>query len=132
VLTLQQATHACIRALGAKLAHLGLSSSEQNVLGVLADGQVRSIGELAAASGTKPSTLTSVLDRLERGGHVERDLDYSDRRSFVVLLTPAGRQAARAVHDAMADLERAALKGLTKQQLAGFMAVTYALTEASQ
>jgi DNA-binding MarR family transcriptional regulator len=128
---LHQATHVTLHVLAARLEHLGLTGSEQNVLAVLADGQVRAVGELAAATGTKASTLTNVLDRLERKGHLERDPDYSDRRSVVIRLTPAGQQVAAAVRAAIIAVERSALAGLSRQQLNGFFAVTLALAEAS-
>jgi MarR family transcriptional regulator, organic hydroperoxide resistance regulator len=129
---LQQATHATLHDLAARLEHLGLTASELNVLAVLADGQVRSVGEIAAASGTRPTTLTTVLDRLERSGRVGRDVDFTDRRSVLVKLTRDGRQAAADVRAAIAALERSALAGISKQQLNGFFAVTSALTSASR
>jgi DNA-binding MarR family transcriptional regulator len=129
ILALQQATHSTLRALGARLAHLELTAAEQNVLAVLADSQPRAVGELAVATGTRPTTLTSVLDRLERKSLITRSLDPADRRSFQITLTPAGRQTAADVHAAVTELERHALAGLTRAQLAGFRAVTRALTE---
>lgn len=129
VSALHQATHATLRALAHQLAHLQLSGSEQNVLAALADDEPRAISELAAATGTRPTTLTSVLDRLESRGLLVRELDPDDRRSFRVVLTADGRQTAAAVHAAMTELERAALSGLTRAQIAGFRAVTRALTE---
>jgi MarR family transcriptional regulator, organic hydroperoxide resistance regulator len=129
---LQRATHATLHALAASLVELSLTGSEQNVLAALADGQVRSVGELANATGTKPSTLTSVLDRLERRGDLERDVDYTDRRSVLIRLTPAGRRTAAKIREAIKDLEASALRGISKQQLAGFFAVTLALTEGAR
>jgi MarR family transcriptional regulator, organic hydroperoxide resistance regulator len=129
IVALHQATHATLRALAARLAHLALTPAEQNALAVLADNRSRAVGELAAATGTQPTTLTSVLDRLERRNLLTRELNPGDRRSFQVTLTPAGRQAAAAVHAAATELERHALAGLTPAQLAGFRAVTCALTE---
>lgn len=129
---LQQATHATLSALAVRLESLGLTASEQNVLAAFADGQAHSVGELAAATGTKASTLTSVLDRLERKGHAERDVDDSDRRSVIISLTPAGQQAADAVRSAMTSLEHSALASVSRQQLAGFFAVTTALTRESR
>lgn len=129
VTALQQATHATLHALAGRLSHLDLTPSEQNVLAVLSDGRTRAVGELATATGTRPTTLTSVLDRLERKALLVRELDSADRRSFLVLLTPAGRRAADAVHAAVTDLEQSALGSVTAAQIAGFRAVTRALTE---
>jgi len=130
VASLQQATHVTLRALSVRLAHLDLTPSEQNVLAVLADGTRRAVGDVAAETGSRPTTLTSVLDRLERRRLLRRRLDPADRRSFLVTLTPAGRRAASSVRDAITELERGALAGLTAEQLAGFRAVTRALTQA--
>jgi len=132
ITALQQATHATLHALAVRLESLGLTASEQNVLAAFTGDHARTVGELAAATGTKASTLTSVLDRLERKGHAARDVDYSDRRSVIISLTPAGLQASEAVQSAMISLERSALAGVSKQQLAGFFAVTAALSQGWQ
>lgn len=125
---LHRAAHATLHVLAARLADLNLSASEISVLANLADGRNRSIGELASDTATKPTTLTSVLDRLVRRGYVTRDLDPADRRSFRVSLTAVGRAAAGAARSATEDLERAALATVSDADLAGFRAVTRALT----
>jgi DNA-binding MarR family transcriptional regulator len=130
IAALHQATHATLRALGARLAHLGLTPAEQTVLAVLADGRSRAVGDLAAATGTRPTTLTSVLDRLAGRRLLTRELDPADRRSFLIVLTPAGRRTASTVRAAVTELEQGALDSLTPAQVAGFRAVTRALTEA--
>lgn len=43
-----------------------------------------------------PSTLTSLADRLERDGYVERRRHPTDRRTVVLALTAAGEKAFRA------------------------------------
>ena len=129
ILELQRATHAILHALAGRPAGLDLSASEINVLANLADGLSRSVGELASATATKPTTLTSVLDRLVRKGHVTRELDPADRRSFRVSLTADGRRAAGACREAMGDLEATALATITAAEIAGFRAVARAMTE---
>jgi MarR family transcriptional regulator, organic hydroperoxide resistance regulator len=129
ILALHRATHATLHALAARLAGHGLSASEINVLANMADGRPRSVGDLGSATATKPTTLTSVLDRLAGRGYVTRRVDPADRRSFLVSLTPAGRPAARAALAAAAGLERSALAAVGRRDLAGFRAVTRALTE---
>jgi DNA-binding MarR family transcriptional regulator len=129
ILALYRATHATLTALQARLAGLNLTASEINALAILAAGQPRSIGELAAATATKPTTLTSVLDRLVRRGLVVRQLDPADRRSFLVSLTQDGRPVADRARAEMGALERAALAAVTSADLAGFRVVTQAIME---
>lgn len=129
ILALHRAAHATLTALQARLAGLNLTASEINALAILATGQPRSIGELAAATATKPTTLTSVLDRLVRRGLVVRQLAPADRRSFLVSLTQDGRPVADRARAEMGALERAALAAVTSADLAGFRVVTQAIME---
>ena len=131
ILTLHRATHATLHALGARLAGLNLPPADINLLANLADGGRRTVGALAAATATKPTTLTSALDRLARRGYLVRDTDPADRRSFLVSLTPSGHAAAQTVAAAVHDLERQALAAVTETDLAGFHALANALMEVS-
>lgn len=56
--------------------------------------------ELAAASVVEEQTMSRVLDRLERAGHVTRQRDPADRRRLIVRCTAAGQRAYRAAIDA--------------------------------
>jgi MarR family transcriptional regulator, organic hydroperoxide resistance regulator len=132
ILALHRATHATLHALTTRLADLDLAAADINVLANLADGAGRTVGALATATATRPSTLTSLLDRLTRRGYVVRQSDLADRRSFVVLLTPDGLAAAKRAAEAIAGLERQALATVTPAQRAGFHAVIDALTEVSR
>jgi DNA-binding MarR family transcriptional regulator len=132
ILALHRATHATLHRLTTRLADLDLPAADINVLANLADGAGRTVGALAAATATRPSTLTSLLDRLTRRGYLERQSDPADRRSFVVVLTPDGLAAAKRAAEAIAGLEREALATVTPAQRAGFHAVIDALTEASR
>jgi MarR family transcriptional regulator, organic hydroperoxide resistance regulator len=132
MLELQRSTHATLRVLAARLADENLSASEINVLANLADGQFRSVGELSAKAGVKPTTLTSILDRLAKRGYLARELDLGDRRSFMVHLTPEGAEAAQRASAAMADIVNEAAGSLTEADVAGFLKVVRALTEAAR
>ena len=131
LLALQRTTHATWHTLAAELASLELTASEINALANLADGRARTVSELGTATGTRPTTLTSVLDRLERRGHLTRGPRPGDRRAVLIELTPAGRRAAARIRQALAGLERRALTGLPDGAVAGFHAVLHALTEVS-
>ena len=132
ILALHRATHATLHALTTALADLDLPAADIDVLAILADGAGRTVGALATATATRPSTLTSLLDRLIRRGYIARELDPADRRSFLISLTPAGRAVAEHAAAAIADLERQALATMTSAQRAGFHAVIDALTEVTR
>jgi len=87
-------------------AAAGLTATELDVLGALVDYAPCVVARLIEESGYKPSTLTSILDRLASRGWVWRETHPDDRRSFVVALTPEGRKAARALQARLAPLER--------------------------
>ena len=131
MLALQRATHHTLHVLSAALADLNLSAAEINALANLGEGGTLSIRQLSEQTGTRASTLTSLLDRLENRGYLARELDPADRRSFRLPLTKAGQAAAAQVLAAIADLERSALSRLDATQLAGYHAVITALQEAS-
>ncbi len=54
------------------------------------------VGELQKQAGVKRSTITDIIDRLERDGIAERIYDTEDRRVIKVRLTKKGRQLKRA------------------------------------
>ena len=129
LLALQRATHVTLHALSRELAGLGLTAAEINALANLADGQARTVSELGAATGSRPTTMTSLLDRLEQRGHITRGPRPGDRRAVLIELTGTGRQAAATIRQALASREQRALAGLDPAALAGFHAVLQALME---
>jgi len=131
VLALQRTTHHTLHALSSTLADLNLTAAEINALANLADRGALNVRELSAETGTRATTLTGVLDRLESHGYLTRELDPTDRRSFRLPLTEAGQEVAARVRAAVADLEGGALAHLSATQIAGFHAVVAALQEAS-
>ena len=130
VLALQRATHHTLHALSAALSDLNLSAAEINALANLGEGETLSVRQLSERAGTRASTLTGLLDRLENRGYLVREVDPADRRSFRLPLTDQGREVAARARAAITDLERTALSRLDAAQLAGYHAVISALEEA--
>ena len=79
--------------------------------------------------GTRPTTLTSVLDRLERRGHITRGASPGDRRAVLIQLTSSGQLTATTLRQAITGLEHRALDGLPTDAIAGLRAALQALTE---
>jgi DNA-binding MarR family transcriptional regulator len=132
ILELQRATHATLQLLATELVDLDLTPSEINALGNLADGIGRTVSELGAAVGTRPATLTGILDRLERRGLITRGARPGDRRAVLIELTADGEQTAALIRQTLHDLEQRALAGLSLDAVNGARAVLRALTEAGR
>jgi DNA-binding MarR family transcriptional regulator len=131
LLALQRAAHATVQVLVTELADLDLTASEINALANLADGRGRTVSELGTAAGARPTTLTSVLDRLERRGHISRGSLPGDRRAVLIELTPSGRVTAATIRQAVTGLEQRALAGLPADAIDGLRSALQALAELS-
>jgi DNA-binding MarR family transcriptional regulator len=81
-------------------ADLGLSATDLRVLLVVHRAPDATPKEIAAQLEQTSGSVTAMLDRLERSGHIARTPHPSDRRSLMLNLTPAGRTAAEAVRGA--------------------------------
>lgn len=133
LLALQRATHATSKRLSSELDDLGLSPAELNVMAILSDGAPRRASDLAAEAGVRPSTMTNLVDRLQKRGYTGRGApDLGDRRVVWVFLNDLGKIAAERIRRAIADLEKQALGGVSKSAVAGFHEVLRALTEAAE
>jgi DNA-binding MarR family transcriptional regulator len=118
-----------MQQLATELADLDLIPSEINVLANLADDRPRTVSELGAAVGSRPTTLTGVLDRLELRREIKRVPSATDRRAVVVELTATGRQTATRISVTMAAIGRRALRPLPTNAITGCQSVLAALTE---
>jgi DNA-binding MarR family transcriptional regulator len=94
---------------------LGAGSGRIRVLFLLR-GQPMTLAQLAEAHGVDRPYATIIVDKLETLGFVERHPHPSDRRSKIVSLTPAGREAA-ATADRILGEPPPALRALTHGQL---------------
>jgi DNA-binding MarR family transcriptional regulator len=123
IAALEATVHRVLDHLAAELADLGLGQGEINALAQLDSAAPMTVATLQAATGQRASTLTGILDRLERRGLTERALNPRDRRSFTVTLTPSGRAAAKRIRAAFEGLERDTADGVSRRALAGFFEV---------
>jgi MarR family transcriptional regulator, organic hydroperoxide resistance regulator len=123
VAALEGTIHRLLNRLAAELEDLDLSQAEINALAQLEQGTLRTVAELQAATGQRASTLTGVLDRLERRGLVERRLNPRDRRSFTVGLTRRGILVAKRIRGTFDDLEKRVLGAVSQRSAKGFFDV---------
>jgi DNA-binding MarR family transcriptional regulator len=127
---LQRTTHELNKGLEDELAELGLSAVEAHALVCFEDDEPRRMRELIAATALRPSTLTGVVDRLERRGLLQRAIDPRDRRAFHIHPTAEGAEARDAVQRAYGAIAERAARILDDDQdgalLQGLAAVEHA------
>lgn len=99
----------------------GLSPLETETLDQVAEHPDLILRELSAALQVPKSTLTSLLDRMERQGLLVRTLSVRDRRSYGLALTDPGRLAQQTHLDFEAAAWSRALRPLSDSQRATFL-----------
>jgi MarR family transcriptional regulator, organic hydroperoxide resistance regulator len=124
----QHTTHQIGRHLETALAAVGVDQAEAHVLSALTAGSM-TVAALVETVGVKRSTLTNILDRLERRGLVVREINPHDRRSFVVRPTRGGARAAKKVAVAFAAVDTRLARATTASEREAFDAVLARLKE---
>ena len=102
---------------------LGVSTVEGHILTYLLSYAPCPISELQSVFGTKPSTLTSLLDRLERRSLIVRRKNPEDGRSWRVTLRPDGKKLAGKLRRIVASLDGAIAASLRAGDIRGFRRV---------
>ncbi len=125
--TIERANQRVRRYLAVHLDRLDITEIEAHLLARLTARGPCSVADLHRAFGLRRSTLTNALDRLERRRLITRRSDPTDRRSFVLELTPAGRRAAKQVIALVDEVEARVRAGVSRQQIDAFLAVVEAL-----
>jgi DNA-binding MarR family transcriptional regulator len=119
----QVGAHASAR-FAARLEPLGLKPPHAGILRVIEQADGLSQQALGEKLGIFPSRLVAVLDELEQLGLVERRDSPTDRRSYALYLTRAGREALEQIGRVALEHQDAlcaALDESERAQLAGFL-----------
>ncbi len=113
------------------LDQIGLTYPQYLVLSVLWEGDDQTVSAIASRLDLEPSTITPLVKRLERAGHVVRKRNPEDERQVKVVLTEEGR-AMRAKTRTLAEAlyTKAGNAGMTVDDLADTNARIKALRDA--
>jgi len=100
------------------------NGAQGRILYVLWQEDGVTISQLSGRTSLANTTLTSMLDRMERGGLIRREPSPSDRRALLIRLTDAAR-ALRADYDRISQqMNEVYYDGFTEdevRQLEGFL-----------
>ena len=106
---LHRLTRRMRRSQAERLAPLGLTPAQERALRLITrSDEPPRMTELADRLGIVPRSLTTVVDALEEAGLVRREIDPSNRRAILLLLTDRGA----AVRDELREARRRAAEDL--------------------
>jgi DNA-binding MarR family transcriptional regulator len=111
----------------------GLTPTQLAALATIGKTGPMRLGDLAAAEGIAPSTLTRLVTALEDSGYVRRLTDPSDARASTLSITPHGQDALQRIRAETTLMLTASLDLLTPDQrsaLAAALPVLERLAEA--
>lgn len=98
------------------LRPLDLRARHFNVMTMAAANPALSQQDLSKLLGVDPTIMVALVDDLERQGLVRRERSPSDRRRYVLRLTPAGRQALQQGFSAIQEAEDVLLAPLSARE----------------
>ena len=105
----------------AKLKDSGLTIGQPKILDYLKDHDGTSQKDIARGCHIEPGTLTTLLNRMEEAGLVERHMMNGNRRSLYVFLTDKGKEQLELVTAAFSEMEAEAFRGLSETERKTFM-----------
>jgi DNA-binding MarR family transcriptional regulator len=111
----------------------GLTPTQLAALSTIGKNGPMRLGDLAAAEGIAPSTLTRLVTVLEEAGYVRRGADPSDARASTLTITAHGHDALERIRAENTLMLTASLELLTPEQrsaLAAALPVLEQLAEA--
>ena len=111
------------RGLLERLKETGRTIGQPKVLDYLKEHDGSNQKEIARACFLEAGSLTSILNRMEEKGLVERRMLNGNRRSFHVFLTENGKKNQELVEEMFAEIEKDALDGISSEEFETFMEV---------
>jgi len=111
-------------AVDREMAPLGVSAAQFVILMNVAQQRASCAADLAREQSTDTGSMTRMIDRLVRKGHLRRVRDPSDRRIVRLELTDSGRSLARKLPPVAVKVLNQHLRGFSRpefEQLKSFL-----------
>ncbi len=93
------------------------NGAQGRILFVLWEKDDIPIRELSEKTGLAKTTLTSMLDRLEKSGHITRESDRSDRRTVRIRLTAGARSLKKEYDEVSAKMNEIFYRGFSEDEI---------------
>jgi DNA-binding MarR family transcriptional regulator len=105
-------------AFNAEMRQIGASLQIWRVLAALREQDGRRMGDLSKTTSIEVSTLTRLVDNMEKDGLVMRRREAGDARAVSLHVAPVGRRLTQRIVPIAERYEAVALKGFTASEIA--------------
>ena len=121
---LSMANHMMVqKMLMEQLKDTGLTLGQPKVLDYLKDHDGASQKEIAAGCLIEAGSLTSILNRMEEKGLIERKMLNGNRRTFHIFMTESGKKNQKLVEETFEKIEETALNNVSEEEQKVFMEI---------
>lgn len=121
---LSMANHMMVqKKLMEQLKDTGLTLGQPKVLDYLKDHDAASQKEIAAGCLIEAGSLTSILNRMEEKGLIERKMLNGNRRTFHIFMTESGKKNQKLVEETFEKIEETALNNVSEEEQKVFMEI---------
>ena len=121
---LSMANHMMVqKKLMEQLKDTGLTLGQPKVLDYLKDHDGASQKEIAAGCLIEAGSLTSILNRMEEKGLIERKMLNGNRRTFHIFMTESGKKNQKLVEETFEKIEDTALNNVSEEEQKVFMEI---------
>ena len=111
------------KALLEQLKDTGLTIGQPKILDYLKEHDGSNQKEIAKACFLEAGSLTTILNKRDEKGLIERRILNGNRRSFHIFLTAVGKEKQQLVDTAFSEIEKKALADISEKEFEQFMSV---------
>lgn len=99
----------------------GLTIGQPKILDYLKEHDGSNQKEIARACFLEAGSLTTILNKMEEKGLIERRMLNGNRRSFHIFMTEEGKRKQQMVDKAFKEIEQKALSGISEEEYERFL-----------
>ena len=99
----------------------GLTIGQPKILDYLKEHDGSNQKEIARACFLEAGSLTTILNKMEEKGLIERRMLNGNRRSFHIFMTEEGKRKQQMVDKAFKEIEQKALSGILEEEYERFL-----------
>lgn len=114
---LTTAQHSVFQFLSLKLSEYDITPSQYGVLSCLWQKEFASPKQIAETLCLETSTISGVLDRMQKKGLIDRITNNEDRREVRVVVKEKGQLLQEPIQEIIEEVNKEVLKGFSEQEI---------------